>query len=144
MDPAPGLLQRNMDASHAVTISLSSIFCALRNTGAAMKITKIRYRKLISLPDAYSHQAVELEAEVEPGEDPDAAMLDLKHEVERQLADSAERHRLYRDMNILLGEIAETIRERDQVRHETETLRSALMRLRTEARIGNVDDGLPF
>ena len=51
-----------------------------------MKVTTIRLRKLASMPDGYGHHAVEIEAQVEPGEAIEVAAAQLHAEVDQQLA----------------------------------------------------------
>lgn len=50
-----------------------------------MKITKIRLRSLRSLDRGYGHEAVELEADVEGGDDVDQAIHDLRDRVAREV-----------------------------------------------------------
>lgn len=59
-----------------------------------MRTTAIRYRRLESHKGGYGHDAVELEAQLEPGDDPETAFLDLRKQVLARLGHIADLHLL--------------------------------------------------
>ena len=70
-----------------------------------MKVTTIRLRKLVSTPHGYGHHAVELEAQVEPGETYDEAVEKLGHEVDVQIRQAGERDQLRQTLDQLRSDV---------------------------------------
>jgi hypothetical protein len=76
-----------------------------------MKITAVRYRKLISLP-GYENKAIEAEAAVEPNEAPEDALLLLSQWVHEQLSGE----KAVTDLPALRQEVAYLHGKRHQLR----------------------------
>ena len=77
-----------------------------------MIITAVRYRKLVTGP-GYSHQAVEAEAAVVDGDDPQDILLELSAWVRSQIAGESP---VLVDLETLRSEVNSLYRQRDQLR----------------------------
>lgn len=93
-----------------------------------MKITTVRYRKLVTGP-GYSHQAVEAEAVVEKGEKPEDALLELGTWVRCQLGENSV---LTTDPETLRGEIQFLSNQRQQLRSAITAAEAEKRKLRDE------------
>lgn len=90
-----------------------------------MKITAIRYRRLVST-DRYGHFAVELETQLERSDDYETSFRELRAEVDRQCAGQVERDGLFQDIHQLREEVVRLERQRDDLRDDIKTNREIL------------------
>lgn len=88
-----------------------------------MKIKVVRYRRLISHDRGYGHDAVEAEAQVDDGEEAEAAFDALKAWVHERLAKEEERSKLIYDLAQLRRDVEYAARDRDRLKRETEDFR---------------------
>ena len=91
-----------------------------------MKITTVRYRRLQSHDRGYGHDAMEAEAEVQPGETADDAFAKLKEWVTVQLGHQREIGRLCDTLESLRDRVKAEERSRDRVKAEAEEYRKVL------------------
>ena len=112
-----------------------------------MKITAIRYRKLVSGP-SFENKAVEAEAVVEDGDAPEETLFELSQWVHAQLKGETtfDIDALRQDVRFMAG-------QRDQLSKAIATDKAELQRLRddisaakpkTPAPAGADDDDMPF
>lgn len=119
-----------------------------------MKITHIRIRKLVSRPTGYGHDAIELEAQINPDtEDYETEIDALRVEVERQLQKASGHRDLSTKITDLYEEIHGLELRRDSLKGQVDENRKAirehvqLLKLANEAGIDAhaLDDNLmPF
>ncbi len=79
-----------------------------------MKTTHIRYRRLESHKGGYGHDAVELEAQLEAGDDPETAFLALRKQVLARLGHITDLHVLTSTIEELTENIARQRRLHDK------------------------------
>ena len=111
-----------------------------------MIITAVRYRKLITGP-GYSHQAVEAEAAVVDGDNPQDVLLELSAWVRSQISGEAP---VLVDLKTLRNEVNSLYRQRDQLRGAVNQADSELKIIRDRiaqntpkpSMLG--DDAIPF
>lgn len=106
-----------------------------------MRINSISFRKLVTGP-GYSNKAVEATAEVEPGEDAELCLIDLRQWVERQLGERA----IIADPAEIRKELEWIYEQRDGARRELATAEARLQDVRdkiAKARVAD-DDEIPF
>ena len=77
-----------------------------------MKITAIRIRKLVSRATGYGHDAAEIEAAVEDGEDPAAVAEELHRLVDTQIRQGADADRLRYTLDDLRSEVVRLERQK--------------------------------
>lgn len=111
-----------------------------------MKITTVRYRKLVT-GSGYNNQAVEAEAEVGKGEKPEDVLLELALWVRGQLGETP----VGLDFTQLRFEVEQLYRTRDQlrqavVRAETEqkTIREQITALEIKREQAGGEPAMPF
>jgi len=121
-----------------------------------LNITTVRYRRLQSKRDgSFGHDAIEAEAQVEPGQDPDVALQLLQDWVDQQPATIGQCEKLNRDLQRLMGDHRALEGQRDSLRKERDRLREIvresdkLMDAARAAGLNDVvaalfDDGIPF
>lgn len=90
-----------------------------------MKITTIRYRKLVST-DRYGHVAVELEAQLQHGDNYEQSFEALRAEVEKQLHGMGERDRIYALLPELQEQVVRLERQRDGLRDDVNANRKII------------------
>lgn len=83
-----------------------------------MKITHIRIRKLVSRPVGYGHDAAEIEAALEEGDDPADVAARLHGQVEAEIRHGEERGRLFETLDELRDQVALAERRRDRLKGE--------------------------
>jgi len=81
-----------------------------------MKVTHVRIRKLVSHANRFGHEACELEAQVEDGEDWEVVAEALRQEVDAQLRHADERSRLIRTLDDLRAGVVNLEREAERIR----------------------------
>lgn len=91
-----------------------------------MKITSVRVRKLVSTRHGYGHHAVELEAEVEPGELFETVAAKLSAEVDCQIRLAEKRSNLRASIDELMEEVSWYERQRDRLKAEVDGYRKAV------------------
>lgn len=77
-----------------------------------MKITAIRIRKLVSRATGYGHDAAEIEAAVEDGDDPAAVAEELHRLVDTQIRQGADADRLRYTLDDLRSEVVRLERQK--------------------------------
>jgi|ERR1700733_11297627 len=91
-----------------------------------MKITAIRIRVLRSRSSGYGHDACEIEAQVEEGDDPGEVAADIRSRCEAEVRQSAEEHRLIQSVDGLRSEVVSLERKRDQLKAEVNAAHKAI------------------
>lgn len=94
-----------------------------------MNVTAIRFRKLVST-DRYGHIAVEIEAQLQAGDELDASMNSLRALVEAQLHGAEERDRIYASLNSMREETAYLEERRDGLRADIKANREIIRKHR--------------
>ena len=92
-----------------------------------MKITHIRIRVLRSRSTGYGHDAAEIEAQLEDGDDPDQVIADLRTRCETEVRQGAEVSRLMDTLDGMRGELRFAEDRRDALRKEERALRASIM-----------------
>lgn len=92
-----------------------------------MKITSVRYRKLIT-GEHYSNRAVEAEATVEEGQDPESVLLELSNWVHGQLGEGG----IALDLTALRQERDYLMGQRNQLRASVATAQAEKRKLQDE------------
>lgn len=92
-----------------------------------MKITHIRIRVLRSRPVGYGHDAAEIEAQLEDGDDPDLVTTELRKRCETEVRQSAEASRLIDTIDSIREEVVAAERSRNELRKEADELRASIM-----------------
>lgn len=106
-----------------------------------MRINSISFRKLVTGP-GYSNKAVEATAEVEPGEDAELCLIDLRQWVEKQLGERA----IIADPAEIRKELEWIYEQLDGAKRELATAEARLQGVRdkiAKARAAD-DDEMPF
>lgn len=91
-----------------------------------MKITAIRIRKLVSRSVGYGHDAAEIEAQIEEGDDPDAVAAELHRRVDAEIRQGAERNRLTVTMTELYDAVTDLERQKERLTKQVEANRKAI------------------
>lgn len=91
-----------------------------------MKVTAIRIRKLVSRPTGFGHDAAEIEAEVEPGEDPAEVAKRLHQMVDTEIRQGGEISTIYRTLDEVRNDATYWTARRDSMRAAVSGYRTAL------------------
>ena len=92
-----------------------------------MKITHIRIRVLRSRPVGYGHDAAEIEAQLEDGDDPGVVTTELRKRCETEVRQSAEASRLIDTIDSIREEVVFAERRRDELRKEANALHASII-----------------
>jgi hypothetical protein len=108
-----------------------------------MRIISVSFRKLVTGP-GYSNKAVEATAEIEPGEDAELCLIDLRQWVEKQLGERA----IIADPVQIRQELTWLYDERDRANRELKTAEANLQAIRDKIAKTHSssadDDKMPF
>ncbi len=85
-----------------------------------MRITHIRLRALRSHEHGYGHDAAEIEAALDPGDDPDEVAQRVRQRMEDELRQGAEGKRLVCTLDDLRSEVARLEDKRDGIERDLE------------------------
>lgn len=91
-----------------------------------MRVTAIRIRKLVSRPTGFGHDAAEIEAEVEPGDDPEKVAEALHEMVAGEIRRSTEANSLRVTLDQVRNDVVYYQGRRDGLKADVERYRTAL------------------
>lgn len=91
-----------------------------------MKITSIRVRRLVSSSQGYHHRALEVEASVMDGDDPDDVREELERYIDEALRKEDEIARINRDLQTMRDDYVVWERQRNALRAEHDALSKKL------------------
>lgn len=119
-----------------------------------MKITTIRYRRLESHKRGYGHDAVEAEAQLDEGEDAEAAMAELKVWVLHRLDGIREIDDHCETLNGIRNRLRDAEREQERLDREIKRKRELVSQFEKLGELAKergidagdllTDDGVPF
>jgi hypothetical protein len=102
-----------------------------------MRITAIRIRKLVSRATGYGHDAAEIEAALEDGDDPDTVATELRQRVDTEIRHSQERSLLDGILDELRYEVVRLERQRDGLHREIDDQRKIINDIEKLAEMAN-------
>ena len=91
-----------------------------------MRITHIRLRMLRSHVSGYGHDAAEIEAALDPGDEPDEVAQWVRQRLEAELRHGAEGRRLNATLNDLIEAVARAEAKRDAIADSLDAFQSTL------------------
>lgn len=91
-----------------------------------MKITAIRIRKLVSRPTGYGHDAAEIEAQVEDGDDVESVAASLHSHCEAEIRRGREFADLRRTLDDLRSDVMRLQRQRDGIEDDLKRIRDQI------------------
>jgi predicted RNase H-like nuclease (RuvC/YqgF family) len=91
-----------------------------------MKITAIRIRVLRSRSTGYGHDAAEIEAQIEDGDDPDTVAAELRRRCETEVRQGAEHSRMIDTLDDLRRDLINYEREVARLKSDCDRARKAI------------------